>query len=530
MDWHLLADKPRKIIGIAVGIFLLEASTQLLLCPNHAAAEHFLAYVLLINVAALMVIEIRRAMRSDHLKAHWFLLSAVSGLYIVYVLWDLWANTIFPRVPAAYLLSCEFVISASSAIPSVLLISLPAGRRYFRHLIWIDLAQVAMAAYLFYVVVLHQLPFTSAPVTPIDEMAFMHLLFLESLFVTAAYLLHYFAAVGRDERLFFGAVSLNALISLPIRLVFNRLIALHPQESLYNVPAFLVSLFAPTVYLLLPAEDSEAKPLRVGVLADLINIAGPAMPSAALLALGIVVESRFHRIGIAAMAAAFLLFAVRATFFQRSFEQAQLSLEQAQMRLREMSYVDALTRVANRRAFEETLYSEWEHSMRSGSPLSLILIDVDLFKQLNDALGHQEGDGCLVSVAQALRAVLPRKTDMLGRYGGDEFAAVLPSTNLKDAEVVAQRLWEAVHGLGIEIPGPAIRKISVSVGVASCTEFHHRTVKDLISAADKALYNAKSAGRDCWRAFDLRLVNDSVDDKSRGNKVRGDQSSYENAR
>lgn len=505
MDLRLLAGKPRKIVGIAVGIFLLEASTQLFLRRNHAAAELFLAYILLLNVTALMAIEIRRAMRSDHLKTHWFLLSAVSGLYIIYVLWDLWASTIFPRVPVAYLLSCEFVISVSSVIPSVVLISLPAGRQYFRHLIWIDLALVAMAAYLFYIVVLHQLPFTSAPVAPINEMAFMHLLFLESLFVTAAYLLHYFAAVGRDEKWFFGAVSLNAVISLPVRLVFNRLIALHPQESLYNVPAFLVSLLAPTIYLLLPAEDPEAAPFRVGTLADLINIAGPAMPSAALLTLGIVVESRFHRIGIAAMATAFLLFAVRATFFQRSFEQAKLSLEQAQMRLREMSYVDALTGVANRRAFEEALYFEWEHSMRSGSPLSLILIDVDLFKQLNDTLGHQEGDGCLVSVAQALRGALPRKTDVLGRYGGDEFAALLPSTNLQEAEVVAQRLWEAVHGLDIEIPGPALRKISVSVGVTGCTEFHLQTVKDLISAADKALYKAKDAGRDCWRTSDLRL-------------------------
>ncbi|WP_263356874.1 GGDEF domain-containing protein [Acidicapsa ligni] len=505
MDLHLMAGRPRRIVGLAAGIFLFEASTQLFLRSNHAAAEHLLAYIFLINVAALMAIEIWRARRSDHLKAHWFLLSAVSGLYIVYVLWDLWAGAIFPRVPVAYLISCQFVIAVSSAIPSVLLISLPAGRRYFRHLIWIDLALVAMAAYLFYVVVLHQLPFTSAPVAPIDEMAFMHLLFLESLCVTAAYLLHYFAAVGRDEKWFFGAVSLNAVISLPIRLVFNRLVALHPQESLYNVAGLLVSLLAPTIYLLLPAEDSEAAPFRVGVLADLINIASPAMPSAALLTLGIVVESRFHRIGIAAMTTAFLLFAVRATFFQRSFERAQLFLEQAQMRLREMSYVDALTGIANRRAFNEALDSEWEHSMRSGSPLSLILIDIDLFKQLNDTLGHQEGDGCLVSVAQALRAVLLRKTDILGRYGGDEFAAVLPSTNLKDAEVVAQRLWEAVHILGIEIPGPTVRKISVSVGVGSCTEFHHQTVKDLISAADKALYSAKSAGRDCWRTSDPYL-------------------------
>ncbi len=499
---RLLAGKPRKVFGLSAGIFLLEASTQLFLRPDHAAAEVFLAYILLFNVAALMVIEIWRAMRSDHLKAHWLLLSAVSGLYIVYVLWDLWASTIFPRVSVAYLLSCEFIISVSSAIPSVLLISLPAGRRYLRNLIWIDFALVAMAAYLFYVVVLHQLPFTSAPVAPIDEMAFMHLLFVESLIVTVAYLLHYFAAVGRDERLFFGALSLNAVISLPIRLVFNRLIALHPQESLYNIPAFLVSLLAPAIYLLLPSEDPEEAPLKVGLLGDLINIAGPAMPSAALVALGIVVESRFHRIGIAAMAMAFLLFAVRATFFQRSFEQAQSSLEQAQMRLREMSYVDALTGVANRRAFEEALHFEWEHSTRSGSPLSLILIDVDLFKQFNDTLGHQEGDGCLVSVAQALRTALPRKTDVLGRYGGDEFAALLPSTNLTEAEVVAQKLWEAVHGLGIEIPGPAMRKISVSVGVASCTDFHRQTIKGLICAADKALYEAKDAGRNCWRKSD----------------------------
>jgi diguanylate cyclase (GGDEF)-like protein len=490
-----LTGKSRKKVGFAAVAFLLEASTQLILHRNQLAAEYVYAYLLIVNYTALMVVGLRRAVRSFHLSAHWFLLCAGGGIYAFSIFWDLWASTIFPHVPVIYLASCQDLMTVLDVIPVFVLISLPAGRRYFRHFIWIDLTQVILAAYLLYVVVLHVLPFTSTPVAPLDRMVLTQFISLLDLCATAALLLHCFAAVALDEKRFFGAVSLISLLSFATNLIFNRLLLLHQFEPSYNVPFLALNFFTLALYLLLPAENGEEMPSTVGLLADLINIASPALPSAALLALGIAVEPRFHLLGIWAMAAAFLLFAFRATIYQRSFEKAQATLER-------MSYTDGLTGVANRRAFEKRLLSEWERGTRSGSPLSLIIIDVDFFKHLNDTQGHHAGDACLVSIAQALQAALPRKLDLLGRYGGDEFAAVLPSTNADTTEVVAQRLWEAVRDLSIEIPGVSEGRITASLGAGTCTEFQNRTSQFLFSAADEALYKAKAAGRNCWRSFE----------------------------
>jgi diguanylate cyclase (GGDEF)-like protein len=498
-----LAKKAQNVIGIALAVFLLEAVMQMILRRNHAVAESAFAYTLLINLTAATIIDFYRGMHSFHLKAHWFLLGSGPAIYCFTVAWDIWAPNIFPHVPVSYLLSCVDLLTVCSMIPAFLLISLPAGRRYFRHFIWIDLVQVTMAAYLLYVVVLRALPFTPSTGASLDQLRLVHLVSLEGTCLATGMLLHLFAAVGRDEKRFFGAVAFSTLLGLAINSVFNRLIVLHPNEALYNVPSLAQNIFSMTLYFLLPAESPIDSPRPVGFLGDMINIASPALPSAALLALGITVEPHYHRLGIVAVVTAFLLFAARSAIYQRSFEQSQISLEKAQVRLEHMSYIDELTGVANRRAFENTLRLEWERSSRSGSPLSLILIDVDFFKQLNDSQGHQAGDACLASVAHALQDALPRKIDTLGRYGGDEFAVVLPSTEAHAAQSVADRLCEAIRQLAIPVSGTTAPKISVSLGISTCISFQGSISQLLLSAADEALYQAKAAGRNCWRFCDI---------------------------
>lgn len=172
--------------------------------------------------------------------------------------------------------------------------------------------------------------------------------------------------------------------------------------------------------------------------------------------------------------------------------------------LQRVTLLDALTGIANRRAFDAGLQAESRRSLRSGQPLSLLMIDIDHFKAYNDRHGHVEGDVCLRCVAQALQGAVQRGSDLLARYGGEEFAVLLPDTDAGAALRMAERLRERVQQLA-----PGLRRsdegrmVSVSIGVATWSPGglpQARTLDEqvggLLRRADEALYAAKAGGRD----------------------------------
>jgi len=173
----------------------------------------------------------------------------------------------------------------------------------------------------------------------------------------------------------------------------------------------------------------------------------------------------------------------------------QREIHVAHRRLKHISTLDGLTGIPNRRHFDETLNNEWKRCLRTDSPLSLILIDVDLFKQYNDRYGHQAGDHCLKAVAAALNEALFRVEDSVARYGGEEFAAILPGTGPEGARAVAQRMLTAVRELGIPHETGIEGKVSCSFGIASCHELAQGTIEELLKASDQCLYLAKHRGR-----------------------------------
>ncbi len=188
---------------------------------------------------------------------------------------------------------------------------------------------------------------------------------------------------------------------------------------------------------------------------------------------------------------------VRLLRVKRQVVEHGLELQRVNVELNKLARHDALTGVANRRYFDERLQLEFLRASRDKVPLSLLMIDVDHFKNYNDKNGHQAGDAALLKVAQTIQSSLRRPADMVARYGGEEFAVILPGTGAPGAGERAEAIRKKIEGLEIARPGSRENTtVTVSVGVASITPGENEaTPAILISAADTALYQVKQTGR-----------------------------------
>ena len=173
-----------------------------------------------------------------------------------------------------------------------------------------------------------------------------------------------------------------------------------------------------------------------------------------------------------------------------------LELKRQRDILQRISMIDGLTGIANRRRFDEALEREWRRCHRGSSPLSLILVDVDFFKNYNDHYGHLAGDECLKKVATAMADQMRRAADIVARFGGEEFACLLPETGADAAHAMATRLGEAVAALVIpHAHSVAASHVTISLGVATLIPGDGDSASGLIELADRGLYQAKQNGR-----------------------------------
>jgi diguanylate cyclase (GGDEF)-like protein len=164
--------------------------------------------------------------------------------------------------------------------------------------------------------------------------------------------------------------------------------------------------------------------------------------------------------------------------------------------LKALSTIDELTRVANRRKFDEQLENEWGRSRRNQSPLSLIMMDIDFFKNFNDHYGHIAGDECLRKLAMGISAVCKRPADLFARYGGEEFVILLPETDSTGASFIARLVQDKIRSIRIPHAFSQVADfVTVSMGVVSLTARDDLTQLDLINTADHLLYDAKRGGR-----------------------------------
>jgi len=160
-----------------------------------------------------------------------------------------------------------------------------------------------------------------------------------------------------------------------------------------------------------------------------------------------------------------------------------------------LSMIDQLTNIPNRRSFDNRLSMEWRRAIREKTPLSIFMIDVDKFKVYNDTYGHQQGDAVLRMVADIFMRTIRRPGDFASRWGGEEFAVLLPTTDMAGAMVVAKQILANVENADMACPDGGITKVTVSIGVNSVFPNSGSSIDKFISGADDALYTAKETGR-----------------------------------
>jgi diguanylate cyclase (GGDEF)-like protein/PAS domain S-box-containing protein len=178
-------------------------------------------------------------------------------------------------------------------------------------------------------------------------------------------------------------------------------------------------------------------------------------------------------------------------------KQTEQKLLQLQKQLEELSYQDGLTGVANRRMFDNRFQMEWSNAQRTSQPLSLILLDIDYFKQYNDHYGHVRGDDCLKSVGQALSGAAVRPRDLLARYGGEEFVLLLPETDAQAAAQVAERCRQLIRGQNIQHAHSQVApQLTISLGVGTLVPGPFDQPEAFLERVDSLLYKAKHQGRD----------------------------------
>jgi diguanylate cyclase (GGDEF)-like protein len=289
----------------------------------------------------------------------------------------------------------------------------------------------------------------------------------------------FFVVLGRKQ-------LLNTLLVLTVPAIATALVFTHNKDPLifFIFPALLLVVF------------------RLGFPGTVLSIFVIALISICLTISGhgplmlITGSNLLHRIVIEQIflaVALFTCFPVAALLEER--KALETSLQKSEQRYRELANADALTGLANRRGFDERLEDEWRRGEGRGQSLALLLIDVDLFKSYNDIYGHIGGDACLRCIAGMIASTLQRHSDIAARFGGEEFAVILPDTELEVALNVAESIRQAVVTMNLPHSGNPAGVQTISVGVAAGVPQRNTSVTSLLTASDHALYRAKYLGR-----------------------------------
>jgi diguanylate cyclase (GGDEF)-like protein len=425
-------------------------------------------------------------------RIHWRLVTASLLFIFVAILIEAPAEIIFKAVPTVASLGDFFFFSAF--VPILLAVTLPHEDVSDRFTLLLDALQAAACTWLAYTVLFGKLPLAAGPDQAMLYAPLEYVYDAEYLVVVLLTALRFILGTrGAAARSFFRSLLIYTSLYAVTSAVYNHFVGKYSltnwMDALNDIPFAALALaawFAPSVDATGSTVASRPAILRF------IDNARPVILSLALIGLSVIVAIRHFAVAFAFIFGAFIVYSFRAARLQSKIQSAQAALEQSNGRLSEIALLDGLTGIPNRRRFDQFLTVEWARSRRNRQPLSLVLIDVDHFKLINDTYGHQVGDECLRQTARVLSATLDRPTDLLARYGGDEFAVLLAGTGLEGATTVATRIRSAIAR---SANTATLSLGTLSIGVATWNAEAASSPEQLIGAADRALYLAKRNGR-----------------------------------
>lgn len=450
--------------------------------------------MLLAPSLALASCSFRAVAEGPESRPHWVLLSAGMFFWTCGIFLCAWED-IFQHLPpsAAWFSDFSFFLYG---VPILLTLSSVTASQRMSLFIWMDAAQALLTGLLLYVVIFSVVPFSDTPLKPVQTSALVITYNAENIILAVASSLRLLAERGQARR-FYGVLSCFLWLYAISAGLYNNWSSTSNGHAAMDAIVDLPFLFLAVAVIVTRRSsrpvETEQLPGKDSLSLFVENVS-PIFYTVALFALSISLMHQHLYVGVLGTCAGLIVYATRSTLLQGRYIRVQRELQEARDRLEKMALTDALTNTANRRRFDETLVLEWNRASRNQLPLSLLLIDIDYFKMLNDRYGHPEGDRCLVAVARALQFAMPRSTDLLARYGGEEFAAILPSTHKAGACLVASMMQDTMRALMIENETSTGLYLTLSIGIA-VFESPAGVSADMIEAADQALYRAKQLGR-----------------------------------
>jgi diguanylate cyclase (GGDEF)-like protein len=492
--------KLRYLLPLAAVYIFLHALCIFIALPNSMKASY--PFLIMAPWLAFVAFCWRAKVTSARTRLAWIMLSLGILLWAVGMSLSAWED-LSVHVPMSVTYFSDFSYFLYG-VPILLVVSWPAENERIPLFLWLDGLQAVTTACLVYVTLFSVFPFMHQQAQPISVGLLSTTYTVENLVLAFAATVRLLTISGTlEERRFYQILTGFLWFYAVCTSWSNHMsIVLNEQTGFYDLLPTLPLLLLTVVVLALPAEDSsDVRVSKGSVLAQFIDTASPVFYTLSMLALGGVLVRQHFYVGITSIVIALIIYAVRTTALQGFYVRSQRALREARDELEEISLRDGLTGVANRRCFDQVLDREWDAAVRAKQVLSLLLIDLDYFKNLNDKYGHRVGDACLIQIAEALRVAVPRKGDLLARYGGEEFAAILVGTGREGAEVVAAMMLGSVRALEIENETAMGRVATISVGIATAVPSLDDSPERLVEAADRALYQAKEKGRNRVECF-----------------------------
>ena len=406
----------------------------------------------------------------------------------------------------------QVLLGTLVGVPQLLAVSMRFDRYALRPVPVINAALSLATGALFYVEVFSRLSIQGSN-DPADAQAISLLFLILDIFLALAATIRALGADKPEERRFYYVASWFLWVDALLPAIHNWILVRHDYvwlDLFISVPYLFLLVMITT-----PPPQFVLNPQPNPRLRRLIFSASPIFLCLGLLVLGVVVSRTHFAIGLVAALMAILGYGALNILTQSEGMEAEETLAAAARNLQELVGIDGLTGVPNRRSFDDALEREYRTAGRVAQPISLLMIDVDHFKLLNDTKGHPLGDAYLIQIAQTLRLALPRASDFVARYGGEEFAVILPVTNNLGAAAVARRLHRAIAELSLAHPASPAGIVTVSIGCSTFDGVTQPSPSSLLQAADRALYRAKELGRDRTEYLSIDELTGQAADEAR---------------